>query len=1634
MLLLPASVFTTRAVTTLAGGGNPGFADGTGSEASFSQPQGLVVDAGGIVFVADTGNNCVRSVTPGGLVRAIAGCGTGTFTDGVGADATFNNPMGVAIDASGNVFVTDSYNHRIRKLECPPGTFSTTGVANCTPCTAGAYSIAGAPSCTFSAASCPAGTYAAPPGSCLACAAGTFSAAAGAANVSACAPCTAGSFSPFPGATLCATCVAGRYSRAGSHGCLKCPAGTYGSSPGANFSSACAPCPPGSRSTSWGSTECVPCARGSGSAAGATHCATCDGMVCNVSALVDPVEIFVAGRGYGYVDGQGTVAQFNSPSGIATDANFNAYLAEGKRIRMVTPVGDVSTIAGSNGPSVLDGQGTSSSFANAYKISLGGAGLYILESSEPVYVRLLTLGTNAVTTLAVLDYSSSLSLSIAVDSSERVFLLVYGGEICILAGMTECVSFVGTGTPGDWPVDGWGTSAQLLAYPQALTFAADGSLFFSDNDVEGSKSFIRRVNSSGYTETLAGGFTTFNNYTSGYYFADGVGTAAILTGVIRAMAADDSGGMFFIDSNLIRHVTLGGAVSTLYGRPYSDAVGLASSFNTLWIMSSIAVSHLGGGICYFLQERLGSDTVSGYLDGSNGALFSGIQGISSDYATNNLYVADSGNYRVRMVTPEGIVSTFAGDGAARSLDGIGTAASFASPVAIAVSDQGTVLVCDESRIRAIAPATRTVTTLAGSRSGFADGEGTLALFDHPIALIARGRAVYVADTLNNRIRIVSIPSGAVTSLVGAGDCSDIVCSPSALWLSSGGLLYISVFAPGAGGHILAMYDTNNRSLTIVAGGGGLDTDGAGTSIGFTSPMHLAGNVATGTVYASDGAAVRTVSPSGFVRTLFGGKDRTLDPDFVPASRMHVYKIRSIAISQNSGFGELYFSEGDSIGLFLCGNTLCGAGSFCPSALRSSLCPAGRFGGNEGITSVSCSGICKSGTYCPKGSTEPTTCPVGSYCPLESADPTPCAPGFHSASPGRSYCEACVPGFLAPLPGAAFCDAFCPLGTFRKAYGGINASSCTPCPAGWYADTVGSAQCTTCDAGTASSLIGATSASSCAACPAGTAAPAGSPTCAPCYAGSWSSARSSTCAECPLGTFSPLLGATSPLNCTPCAMGTTLAPGAALATQCIAVPITCPAGTQPASPAAPLSSMDCVPLACPPPLRFETGTAASSHFCVGCGAGTRGAPGNCTPCTAGEVCPGLGSSPLFSFYTLLRPFSAAPPGSTGAARRALAASGPAAAVVAACPPARILPILPPPPPSSQLVLYAALLAGAVLLATVTVYALRMLHSNPASLEALKKIDMFEDQHKFEDGVPVIRYHTALGGMFSIWAATVIVAYAAFMVQQYLTQNVLVQQSLAVFDDEATLSLPPWAAAPPPWAPNAPAAISGLQIRLLISGEPGACAEPLSWSAAGQDAGGWALTSTASCGGAPVSQHVFSCTACALDAKSAVTASFHYSCQSLLLEALSAPAHPAGNTSARGAPLLKTVAPSGGRLAAVAWTLGVSLTTLQDDTKVPPLSAAGYLLSWQELEVTRASWGAQAGSALLLAQPAAAALQLTVALPLQPNVVVRLRASVPSRAFARARASHAHIGTFSLARDFLTLATLSMPPTPLCRSRS
>src|SRR5262245_48745870 len=103
-------------VLSFAGSGQAGFTDSDGQSGQFNRPQGLAVDAKGIIYISDRGNHAIRTVSVNGDIRTLAGSGKDGNADGVGEAASFKQPIAVAVDRTGNVYVADRDNHVIRLI------------------------------------------------------------------------------------------------------------------------------------------------------------------------------------------------------------------------------------------------------------------------------------------------------------------------------------------------------------------------------------------------------------------------------------------------------------------------------------------------------------------------------------------------------------------------------------------------------------------------------------------------------------------------------------------------------------------------------------------------------------------------------------------------------------------------------------------------------------------------------------------------------------------------------------------------------------------------------------------------------------------------------------------------------------------------------------------------------------------------------------------------------------------------------------------------------------------------------------------------------------------------------------------------------------------------------------------------------------------------------------------------------------------------------------------------------------------------------------------------------------------------------------------------------------------------------
>jgi sugar lactone lactonase YvrE len=268
---------------------------------------------------------------------------------------------------------------------------------------------------------------------------------------------------------------------------------------------------------------------------------------------------------------------------------------------------------------------------------------------------------------------------------------------------------------------------------------------------------------------------------------DGIGSAARFSNP-HSIAVDRSGNLYVADWWIIRKITAEGAVTGLAGSgQWGVEDGPASEAQFTYI-NGLAVDE-SGNLFAATTPELGCGTVrkismtgevttfagsaeeAGSADGiGSAARFNSPTGVAVDQA-GNLYVADWGNNTIRKISRFGLVSTLAGQARqSGSSDGIGSAARFYGPSAVAVDSTGNIFVADtwNFTIRKITPAGM-VTTLAGSAGEQAsvDGVGSSARFSNPSAVAVDGAGnVFVADQGNFTIRMIS-PSGVVTTVGGS---------------------------------------------------------------------------------------------------------------------------------------------------------------------------------------------------------------------------------------------------------------------------------------------------------------------------------------------------------------------------------------------------------------------------------------------------------------------------------------------------------------------------------------------------------------------------------------------------------------------------------------------------------------------------------------------------------------------------------------------------------------------------------------------------------------------------------------------------------------------------------------------------
>jgi sugar lactone lactonase YvrE len=503
-------------VTTFVGG-SFGSGDGTGAAAQFYNPRGIALDSAGNLYVADSGNNTVRKITPGGIVTTLAGVsGVTGSADGQGSAASFNFPTGVAVDLAGNVFVADSSNSTVRKIT-PSGLVSTLAGH------AGQQGhIDGGPATSL-----------------LFQPQGIAVDSVGNVYVSDTLDHTIRKITP----TGVVSTLAGLspFLAAGS---------TDGTGSAARFR----------RVTSMALA-----------ANGDLYVTDSDNNTVRkiTSAGVVTTVAGTAGAS-GSVDGTGSAARFYGPDGIATDSAGNLYVSDSgnKRIRKITSANVVTTLAGGPAgvPGIADGSGSAARFTDPRDMTPDGAGNFYLADFDRIR-RVTPAGDVTTRTIVVpgaTDPSLHYSFGLTADAAGAVYV----------AGNHSIVKFpgaAGSGTtlagdeanPATDAADGVGTAAHFDR-PKGLAADASGNIYVADSGTD----TIRRISPVGQVITLAG----FPGVSGS---ADGSGSDARFD-FPEAIVVDSTGTVYVASGTTIRKGRPAGPV-VITTQPQSQTAAVASS-------------------------------------------------------------------------------------------------------------------------------------------------------------------------------------------------------------------------------------------------------------------------------------------------------------------------------------------------------------------------------------------------------------------------------------------------------------------------------------------------------------------------------------------------------------------------------------------------------------------------------------------------------------------------------------------------------------------------------------------------------------------------------------------------------------------------------------------------------------------------------------------------------------------------------------------------------------------------------------------------------------------------------------------------------------------------------------------------
>ena len=805
-------------ITTVAGNGSPYYTgDGGVATNAGIDPHGVAVDGMGNIFIADTYNNRIRKVDTNGIINTVAGKSSAGFSGDGGAatNATLYYPFGVAVDTNGNLFIADSYNHRIRKVD-------TNGIIN---------TVAGKSSAGFS---------------------GDGGAATN-ANLN--RPKSV--VLDGAGNLFIADVLNERVRKVDVYGVITTVAGN-----GSQYYSA-----DGGVATNAGINPYGLAVDGYG-----------DVLIAdsgnNRIRQVDPYGIIttVAGNGSSGFTGDGMVAtnaSLNMPYGVAMDGYGRILIADTLNYRLrrfgqgptlvldrlaVADAGNYTLVVSSSfgsvtsvvatltvlfPPSILVPPasqsitwGSNVTFAVtatgtgplAYQWQFNGTNLpnqtgqflsliNVQWSDAGNYQVVITNNYGSITS-ALATMTVGLPPAITSEPTNQIVLAGSNGQLSVVVGgdgpftyqwrlngtnlppiITTVAGTDGSGYAGD---GGTATNAELN-YPTGVAFDAAGNLFIADDVNER----VRKVDTNGIITTVAGTGTAGNSGNGG------PAVDATLRGPV-GVTFDTYGNLYISEygNGDVLKMDTNGIITRVAG---TGTVGLSgdggqATNSALYSVTGAAVD--GNGNLYVIDynhsriRKVGTNgiitTVAGNATSAFHGGFSGDGGVATSAQINapngialdlsgNLFIADTGNSRIRKVDTNGIITTVAGNGST-GYDGDNQAATNAAvwPYGVVLDTTGNLLISDHSgRIRRV-DANGIITTVAG-RGGFGFfGDGGAATnasfnFSRGVALDKLGN-LFVADEYNNRIRKVHFSGDPTLQLLNvnvtnSGNYSVLITSP-----------------------------------------------------------------------------------------------------------------------------------------------------------------------------------------------------------------------------------------------------------------------------------------------------------------------------------------------------------------------------------------------------------------------------------------------------------------------------------------------------------------------------------------------------------------------------------------------------------------------------------------------------------------------------------------------------------------------------------------------------------------------------------------------------------------------------------------------------------------------------------------